>query len=160
MGFSVGGKLWVDSVAALLRYGAVLVTTDLPGAIEDILPVDASFERIELHALAGPMTKDNTHRENSLPDRVDFDPFKSIDFASPSGFLQMGYGEKIVDGLARAEAAALVLRAMNQMALNRDTSIPNAASTGYGRHLRSSTRSTTERAGRFAGREFLQTSLV
>jgi hypothetical protein len=65
MGFSVGGKLWVDSVAALLRYGAALVTTDLPAAIEDILPVGASFERIELHALAGPMAKDNTHRENS-----------------------------------------------------------------------------------------------
>jgi hypothetical protein len=118
MGFSVGGKLWVDSVAALLRYGAVLVTTDLPAAIVDILPVDASFERIELHALAGPMTKDNTHRENSLPERIDFDPFKSFDFASPSGFPQMGYGEEIASGLARAEAAELVLRAMNQMALN------------------------------------------
>lgn len=119
MGFSVGGKLWVDSAAALFRYGAALVTTDLPAAIEDILPADANFERIELHALAGPMTKDNTNRKNSLPDRIDFDPFKSFDFASPSGFLQMGYGEEIASGLARADAGALVLRAINQMALNQ-----------------------------------------
>ena len=47
-----------------------------------------AYERVELHAFAGPMTKDNTHRENSLPDRIDFDSFKSFDFASPSGFLQ------------------------------------------------------------------------
>lgn len=110
----------MDSAAALLRYGAALVTTDLPTAINDILPGDAKFERIELHALAGPMTKVNVRRENSLPDRIDFDPFKSFDFASPSGFLQMGYGEETAGGLARADSAALVLRAFNQMALNQE----------------------------------------
>lgn len=116
---SINSKLELGQVAELLRDGLVLVTNELPAAIDDVLG-DTNLESVEAHLMASGLTGAHApgwpaNRPNELTMRIDLDPFGQP--RPPNSVERASFQAANSERLTAAAAAALTVDGLDYVAL-------------------------------------------
>lgn len=118
IGISLEAALPVVEISQVLRDGLVLVASDLPAAMADVLPTDATLTRAEVYLLAPNSDGKGGSRANSVTQRVDLHAFQ-IGPADHSQIAQysLGFAADVTDGLTSVSAGELIASGWNYLAL-------------------------------------------
>jgi hypothetical protein len=118
IGFSVEQSLRIEDIAELICTGLVTATTDIPNALEDILPPDADINKCEIQLFANYMTSDNSTLANAFTDLINLSLVNSPKYPPPKNpGQQMMYAANLTGALSRVEAAELTVDAIGRMVM-------------------------------------------
>jgi hypothetical protein len=115
VGLSTAGHLQLGDVAGVLRDALLLAANKIPESLADFLPSDATVTLVELHLLASDQDGNLGHRPNDLGERIDLShlgpPTRKVGTS-------MHYAATVTSRIDSAGAGELVLRALDDMALD------------------------------------------
>jgi hypothetical protein len=110
---SLASPLRLAEAARMLADGLVLVTSVLPEALADMLPIDSAVTLGEVHFLASIQDGKQGNRENDVATRVDLSSFGKPTRAIGQ---QMGFAARLAGPLTDREALGLVCDALDYLA--------------------------------------------
>jgi hypothetical protein len=116
IGISIEEPIPCVTAALLLRECILLVASDIPEAIADLLPPGCEVERIEGTFSASTMTGLPTfgNRTNALAQRIDWSTLGAV----PSTFNQAGFAVSVAEPVGPTAASEIVVEGLNRMALS------------------------------------------
>lgn len=110
---SLASPLRLAEAARILTDGLGLVTSVLPEALADILPVESAVTLGEVHFLASMQDGKQGNRDNDVATRVDL---SSLGKPTRAIGQQMGFGARLAGSLTDREALELVCDALDYLA--------------------------------------------
>ncbi len=116
IGISIEAPVPLVTVALLLRDSILVVASQVPVAIADLLPPGCEVERVEGTFSASTMTglSDPGGRANRLSERVDWTSLGTV----PANFDQAGFAVTPGEAVGPTVASQIIVEGINHMALS------------------------------------------